>query len=367
MTITAKDIAERLQVSPSAVSLAMNGKPGVSDATRERIMTEAVRMGYSIHKKETLTAVRNIRFVIFLSSRQSLEEDSLAPEILQGIEARAQEYEHNVLVSYFYADGDWATQALNICRDTAGLIVLASGLEEQHIEKARTLLERQKIPVVLVGNTMEFSHVDCVCADNLQGASLAVRHLLEMGHPDAGYLRARPRSDSFEERQAGMLHARRKFGLNDRTLLQYIDVGTTSEQAFRDINAWLAQGGHPLSAYFADTDVIAAAAVRAFSAHGYRVPEDVSVIGFGDLPICTMMDPELTTVRVMREQMGSAAMDRMCCRLHDFQKNGNTAEDGYCRIIISASLVKRDSVARYEIGRAKGCRMNASGAAALQQ
>ena len=85
----------------------------------------------------------------------------------------------------------------------------------------------------------------------------------------------------------GMLHARRKFGLNDRTLLQYIDVGTTSEQAFRDINAWLAQGGHPLSAYFADTDVTAAAAVRAFSAHGYRVPEDVSVIGFGDLPICT--------------------------------------------------------------------------------
>lgn len=358
MTITAKDIAERLQVSPSAVSLAMNGKPGVSEATRERIMTEAVRMGYSTHKREISTAVRNIRFVIFLSGRQSMEENSPAPKILQGIEARAQEYGHNVLVSYFYADGDWATQTLNICRDTAGLIVLASGIDEQHIEKARALLERQEIPVVLVGNTMEFSDVDCVCTDNLQGASLAVRYLLEMGHPDVGYLRAHPRNDSFEDRQAGILHARRKFGMNDRTLLQYIDVGTTSEQTFRDVDAWLAQGGHPLSAYFADTDVIASAAIRAFSAHGYRIPEDLSVIGFGDLPICTMIDPELTTVRVMREQMGSAAMDRMCCRLHDRKKNLSNSETGYCRIIISANLVKRDSVERYESGRARSYRMS---------
>jgi DNA-binding LacI/PurR family transcriptional regulator len=351
MTITAKDIAERLQVSPSAVSLAMNGKPGVSEATRERIMTEAVRMGYSIHKKEISTTARNIRFVIFLSGKPNMEEDTLAPEILQGIESRAQEYGHNVLVSYFYADGDWAAQTLNICRDTAGMIVLASGMEEQHVEKARALLERQEIPVILIGNTMELSDVDCICADNLQGASLAVRHLLEMGHPDVGYLRARPRNDSFEERQAGMLHARRKFGLNDRTLMQYIDVGTTSEQAFRDVGAWLAQGGQPLSAYFADTDVIAAAAVRAFSAHGYRIPEDISVIGFGDLPICTMIDPELTTVRVMREQMGSAAMDRMCCRLHDSHRSPGFSEGSSCRMIISANLVRRDSVARHESGQ----------------
>jgi transcriptional regulator with XRE-family HTH domain len=159
MTITAKDIAERLQVSPSAVSLAMNGKPGVSEATRERIMTEAVRMGYSIHKKEISTTARNIRFVIFLSGKPNMEEDTLAPEILQGIESRAQEYGHNVLVSYFYADGDWAAQTLNICRDTAGMIVLASGMEEQHVEKARALLERQEIPVILIGNTMELSDV----------------------------------------------------------------------------------------------------------------------------------------------------------------------------------------------------------------
>lgn len=348
MTITAKDIAERLQVSPSAVSLAMNGKPGVSDATRERILTEAVRMGYAIHKKELSAGTRNIRFVVFLSGRQSMEEDTLAPEILQGIEARAREYGHNVLVSYFYANEDWAAQALNICRDTAGLIVMASGIEEQHVEKARALLLRQNVPVVLVGSTTEFSDVDCVCADNLQGASLAVRHLLEMGHPEVGYLRARPRNDCFEERQAGVLHARRKLGMNDRTMLQYIDAGTTSEQAFRDVEEWLAQGGQPLSAYFADTDVIAAAAVRAFNAHGYRVPEDVSVVGFGDLPICTMMDPELTTVQVMREQMGSTAMDRMCCRLRDLQRDPAARDCGHSRTILSAALVKRGSVAHYE-------------------
>lgn len=356
MTITAKEIAEKLRVSPSAVSLAMNGKPGVSEVTRERILTEAVRTGYSTHKKEVPSSIRNIRFVIFLAGRQNMEEESLAPEILQGIEARAREYGHNVLVSYFHAGGDWAAQALNICRDTSGLIILAPGVEEQHVEKARTLLERQKIPVVLVGNTTEFPDVDCVSADNLQGASLAVRYLLEMGHPDVGYFRARPRNDSFEERQAGVLHARRRFGMNDRTLLQYVDAGITSEQAYRDICRWLDQGGRPLSAYFADTDILAAAAVRALTSHGYRVPEDVSVVGFGDLPICMMMDPELTTVQVMREQMGVAAIDRLCCRLREEQGDLSGGDPGHCRMIMSARLVKRGSVARYAFGMEKNLR-----------
>lgn len=349
MTITAKDIAEKLNVSPSAVSLAINGKPGVSEETRERILTEAARTGYSVHRRDTPVSTKNIRYVIFQGSGSSIEENSFSSEVLQGIEAKAREYGYNMLVSYFYADGDWAEQTLSICREVSGLIILVNGMEPENMKRARALLLRQKMPKILVNSTATFlSNIDCVSMDNLQGAELAVRYLLDMGHPDVGYLRAKTRTDQVEERQSGVVYARRAFGCSKCSSMQCIDVGTTPEQAFQDLCKWLDHGGQPLSALFADNDVIAAASIRALKSRGYRVPEDVSVVGFGNRPFCTMMEPALTSVRVMKEQMGAVAMELLHRRVCEKGCESAEKQISFCRTIISANLVRRDSVARYQ-------------------
>ena len=351
MEVTAKEIAEKLGISASAVSLAMNGKPGVSIATRERVLAEAVRTGYSVQKKALPAAARNIRYVIFLEGGDTVKETSFYSIVLQGIEEKAKEFGYNVLISYFYSSGDWTDQISTICKDVDGLILLATEIEDRHIEKIYTHgLEKHTVPIVLVDNATSKVDVDCVVSDNLRGAYKAVTYLLDKRHPDVGYLRSKSRIDNFDERQAGVLKARKECGIGKLSPIQSIDVGISSEQAYYDMCAWLDAGGKPLSAFFADNDIIAAACIRALKAKGFRVPEDVSIVGFDDMPICTMIDPTLTTIRVMKEHLGMTAMEI----LHQRILNGDYAltdqRIGVYRTTISTHLVERDSVISYNGG-----------------
>jgi len=348
MEITAKDIAKKLGVSPSAVSLAMNGKPGVSVATREKILAEAVRLGYAVTRKEIPPPAQNIRYVIFLEGGATVKETSFYSIVLQGVEAIAKEKGYNVLISYFYSSGDWTEQIAAVCKDVAGLIILATEMEDRHIEKALMYgADKLNIPMVLVDNATSLVDVDCVVADNLTGAYHAASYLFEKGHPDVGYLRSQERIDSFDERQRGFLKARKAHGIPASVQPMCIDVDIASEKAFYDMCAWLDQGGKPLSAFFADNDIIAAACIRALKAKGYRVPENVSVVGFDDMPVCTMIDPTLTTIRIMKEQMGVTAMNILYQRITERERGTCNWTAGVYRTTISTRLVERESVTKY--------------------
>ncbi len=348
MEITAKDIAERLGISASSVSLAMNGKPGISVATRGKILAEAERMGYTVPKKLPFTSTQNIRYVIFLEGGATVKETLFYTIVLQGIEAKAKEYGYNVLISYFYSDGDWADQISAICSDVSGLIILATEVEDAHIEKAYKYgLEKLNIPIVMVDNATSMVDVDCVVSDNLRGAYRAVSYLFDQGYRDVGYLKSKSRIDNFDERQAGVLKARRERGIGEQVPVQSIDIGISSEQAYEDMCKWLDAGVKPLSALFADNDIIAAACIRALKSRGYRVPEDISIVGFDDMPISTMIDPTLTTIRVMKEQMGMTAMEILHKRILNPDYALTNQRIGVYRMIVSTRLVERDSVIAY--------------------
>ena len=347
MGITAKDIAEKLGVSPSAVSLALNGKPGVSVATRERILAEAIRMGY-ITQKSSAEAVPNIRYVIFLERGDAVRETSFYSIVLQGIEARAKEYGYNVLISYFDTSKDWNEQINVICKDISGLIVLGTEIKDRHIAMAQAHgVGRLDLPLVMVDNATSLVDLDCVVADNRCGAYRAASYLLNKGYPDVGYLRSTVRIDSFDEREAGIIKARREWGLLKKSPTQCVDVGISSEQAFYDMSTWLDQGGKPLPALFADNDIIAASCIRALKSHGYQVPRDVSVVGFDDMPICTMVDPPLTTVHIAKELMGMLAMEILHQRIRDGGRALCDERTDMLRTTISTHLVERESVAPF--------------------
>ena len=345
MGVTAKDIAEKLGISPSAVSLAMNGKPGVSVATRERILAEAVRMGYTMPRSQA-GAVPNIRYVIFLERGDAVKETSFYSIVLQGIEAKAKEYGYNVLISYFDTSRDWTEQIAAVCKDVSGLILLGTEVEGRHLPLAEAAgLYKQPIPMVMVDNPSNLVDIDCVVADNRCGAYRAVSYLLQQGHPDVGYLRSPVRIGSFTERERGLVKARKEHGLT--APLQCVDVGISSEQAFYGMSAWLDRGGKPLSAFFADNDIIAASCIRALKARAYRIPRDVSIVGFDDMPICTMVDPPLTTVHISKELMGMVAMDALHRRIQDGTHALNDVRTGVLRTTVSTHLVLRESVAPY--------------------
>lgn len=388
--ITAKELAKMLGVSPSAVSIALNGREGVSDETRKRILDEAKRLGYKgmrgpYRKKPTAlpgtadtvalpgqtdsanlpgagapnsaalgsgapgsgsVSRGNIRFVIFVDTGMAVNETSFYSFVLKGIEAHAKELGFNVLVSYFETDKDWETQFDVLTQDVNGIIILATEIRDKHIRRYLEMKrQRSDIPLCLVDNATSMVDVDCIVSDNLRGAYRAVRYLLDKGFDDVGYLRSRTRVDSFDEREAGVRKARIEAGISQDKELPVTEVASSSEQAYEDMCRWLEEGGKPQKAYFADNDIIAAACVRALKTYGYRVPEDVSIIGFDNMPLCTLFEPPLTTISVEKELIGRLAMHILAERMHAARSFfGEEHASSYLRITSSAKLIERESV-----------------------
>jgi len=387
--ITAKELAKMLGVSPSAVSIALNGREGVSDETRQRILDEAKRLGYKgmrgPYRKKSASASGmsdgtallgfsdtaalsgqpdaanilgsgvfgsvpvsrgNIRFVIFVDTGMAVNETSFYSFVLKGIEAHAKELGFNVLVSYFETDKDWGAQFDALSQDVNGIIILATEIRDKHIRKYLEMnRQRSDIPLCLVDNATSMVDVDCIVSDNLRGAYRAVRYLLDKGFDDVGYLRSRTRVDSFDEREAGVRKARLEAGIPQDKELPVTEVASSSEQAYQDMCRWLEEGGKPQKAYFADNDIIAAACVRALKTYGYRVPEDVSIIGFDNMPLCTLFEPPLTTISVEKELIGRLAMHILAERMHAARSLfGEEHASSYLRITSSAKLIERESV-----------------------
>lgn len=352
MTITAKELADKLGLSPSAVSLALNDKPGVSEKTRSMVKEAASQYGFtqrSGRKKEPDAVVRSIRYVIFLDSGMAVKETSFYSFVLRGIEETAKQEGYNVLVSYFNADDDWTVQTEAMEQDTSGIIILATELQEEHVKKlvANSAVRRlwERIPVVLVDNATDCVDLDSVQSDNYRGARLAANYLFSRGFKDVGYLRSTTRISCFDKRCDGLMAARLQHGISKDTPLQIINVGSSSDQAFQDMDRYLDLGGKVCPAYFADNDIIAAACIRAMKNHGYRVPEDVSVVGFDDMPLCTLFEPPLTTIGVKKTTIGRFAADLLLQRIKAGQAAlGPKAPDANVRMILSARLVLRESV-----------------------
>ena len=343
MRITAKEIAKMLDVSPSAVSLALNGRPGVSDAMRKLIVNTAAKYNYTVRPSQNpLPAVRNISYVIYVGEGLVVNEVSFHSIVFQGIEAQAKKLGYNVSVSYLYSKQDEEDQMNAILQNTAGVILLGTEFEESSGWLSRYFASRSpNIPIVMVDNMTFHVDIDCICTDNLRGAYKAIEHLISQGHTEIGYFSSIQRILNFDERREGV---RLALAGNAQSRLTVVPVQFSSEKAYRDICLWLEKSRGLPTAFFADSDMIAFGAIRAFHKFGYRIPEDISLIGFDDMPACELVSPPLTTIKVMKELMGSKAMELLHQRIVEGMALPSTERTGVFRTAISTHVKVRRSV-----------------------
>ena len=340
MSVTIKELAEKLNLSPSAISIALNGKPGVSEATRELILAEAERLGYK-QRKSHGDILQNIRFVIFLGDREdAVRETSFYSYVLQGIEDCAKGLGYNVLVSYYKTDEDTSAQLNSLSSNSNGIILLGTAINRSHLpqlEKMRAL----GLPMVMVDNYIEDFPVDCVVSDNARGVYNATKHLLKKGYDSLGYIRSKLTIDNFTLRQKGFNKACRRSEMSKEPV--FIDVGISSQMAFDDMVKWLEAGNIPPRALIADNDVLAAACIRALKSKGYRIPEDVAVIGFDNMPVCAMIDPPLSAIDVNKKMIGWLAMTFLYKRIQDINSGRSARINDALLTYVSANLIERES------------------------
>jgi len=191
------------------------------------------------------------------------------------------------------------------------------------------------LPVVLIDNYFETANIDCVIINNVQGAFLATEYLIRKKHSQPGYLHSSYMITGFEERSDGFYKAIRRNGMS--TSLSIVHrLSPTVEGAYSDMKTLIENGDQLARCYFADNDLIAAGAMRALTEAGYHIPQDISVIGFDDMPMCTYINPPLSTVHVPKQYMGELAVKRLAEII-------NSTSSDPVKIEINTEIIKRKS------------------------
>ena len=245
------------------------------------------------------------------------------------------------MVSYFYSKNKDNEQLEALFNNTAGVILLGTEFHESsHLLDFYFAKQSHTIPLVLLDNETFHFDVDTVTTDNVRGAYRAIEYLIKKGHTNIGYFSSRRRIINFDERLQGVNKAKSDF---KNCSIQTITVDSATEIAYADICAWLNKNETLPTAFFADSDIIAFGAIRAFNQFGYRIPEDISLIGFDDMPACEVVTPPLTTIKVMKEPMGVKAVDilhqRILANLESEKKM-----NWVCRTSLSTTVEERSSV-----------------------
>ena len=336
MKITAKELAAKLNLSAAAVSIALNGKPGVSTETRKLVLETAEKYGYDFTRiSEKKRTSGTVYFCIYKKHGAVVGDTPFFSEVSGGIAEGCKREEYRLKISYLYEDGELAREIEEIqFSDCVGMILLGTEMTGE----ANKHFSHLPFPVILLDTSMEGVSCDCVLMDNVLGAFQAASFLIKHTGKQPGYLHSFYPISNFNEREEGFFKAVHTLGLSASGCVVH-RLPPSVDGACTDMLDLLKKGAPTASAYFADNDWIAIGAVKAFKKMGYRIPEDVSIIGFDDVPFCTVIEPSLTTVHVHKHSMGEIAVSRLVKRLTEH----NTPP---AKIRLGTELVLRRSVMR---------------------
>lgn len=331
-----RKISQLTGFSPATVSNALNMKRGVNKETAERILQVAEELGYSIAGK----GIRSIKFVLFRRDGSIIDDNPFHNYLMEGVQEEASKNGMDtIFVRLNHNDLNYREEVYRLVNDpNSCILLLGTELESGDYELFRSC----KGPIVILDGWCRQGWFDGVAINNADSAGQVVNYLRQRGHREIGYIKGRFRIEAFLRREIGFRQAMLENGLaiNPDWI---VTVGTQTETAYRDMLEWLRKrsGSRLPTAFFVDNDLIAFGAMKALWENEIQIPEDVSLVGFDDLPYCAVSIPPLTTVHVHKHEMGQMAV-RQLLRMME-QKN-----QAHYKMECCTSLIERESVRTIE-------------------
>jgi len=324
---TIKEIAALANVSVATVSRALQRPEVVSEATRLRIQEVVKRQGYTPNALARNLRTARTRLVV------ALLPDIANPffsEVIRGIEQVAHESGYSVLLGETQGSlvREQAYADMVAARQADGIITMSP--------RVPTIPIPGRAPVVNACEYVKDRQVSSVYVDNVAAAAGAVDYLLMLGHREIAFIAGPPSSPICVDREHGFRQALQRAKIAPDPAL-VVSGDFSIEAGERAIELLLSQG-QSFSAVFCSNDEMAIGAMRALGAHGLRVPEDVSVVGFDDIRFARYTSPALTTVAQPKNALGREAMAMLIELLAD-------PEVPPRKRVLSADLVVRGSTA----------------------
>lgn len=317
-----EDIAKLANVSKSAVSLALNGKPGISEETRENIIKIAQESGYITRRRNApIQQDRPLSSLLFLVCANSgivLEQYYQQPffrELIHYIEERCRSKGYSL--QYTSIDMESFEQGIKYIHKenrNSGVILLGTNLSRQQISQ----IADQFPQLVVLDTCYETLPIPFVEINNVMGAYQAGSYLYEIGHREIGYVASNDRIHNFNARKQGFMSALqdRELTIPHNRIFSVAPSILSSQQSMKQqFQLYLQANGHLPTAIFCECDYIAISAIKTLNELGIRVPEDVSVIGFDNITESLVISPELTTIHVEKEKLAHVAVDLLIERI----------------------------------------------------
>lgn len=336
--LTLEEIGKIAGVSRATVSRVINNYPHIRPEVRERVEAIIAETGYQPNMvARSLASDRsNIIGLVIPSGANAVFTDPYFPRLTQGISKAANDLQLTLALFLFHSQEEerGTIETITGTGLIDGLIVTADHKEDSFVPR---LLERE-MPFVLIGRPEKVHILDFVDTDNVIGAITATEHLVRLGYQRIGTLSTN-QNTAGDDRYLGYKNTLEKHGRQvDPHLVAYGDFSVESGYiAMKELLP-----AQP-DAVFITSDTMALGAIRAIREAGLRIPEDIALIGFDDLPPAIQADPSLSTIRQPIQETGRIAVQKLIDKLDNVNYEPSS-------VILPNRLIVRASCGALHLG-----------------
>ena len=310
--MTIRDLAKIAGVSPATVSIALNGKSGISESTRKKIADIAEQYQYYLTpRKKSVKSHAVLLIKIKYSGLFVNSNYDVITNLLNSIEERCRFYGLH-LDTIQVERTDLSSLASSSYHDYSGAIILGTEL----LPSDFSFLDHFPIPFVVVDNPMRYFKSNTVSVNHYENAHRALQYLKENGHTRLGYLKSQQVTENVREREEAFYAIAAKMGMHVCP-----DNCFSLEPSFLGsahmLNQYLEKRTLQVTCMVADNDMISIGATKALIGHGYQVPQDISVLGYDDILYSAVNSPTLSSVHVQKALIGYTTVDLLALSIQE--------------------------------------------------
>lgn len=329
---TIEDVAKKASTSIATVSRVLNNKKGFSEETRQRVLNAIEETGYESNAiAKSLKTNKTHTIGVIIPNISSM----LSNQILNGIEQLANNKDYSVIVSYTYSKSNKVMKSLKTFNEQRvdGILFTSDFLTDEYAE----YINRMNIPVILVATESPKYKFPFVKVNDFEASSYATNYLINKGHRNIGLISG-PQDDPIAgaQRIEGFVSALENANIPlVKTQIAY-NADFSFEDGKRSFEKILTN--HPeITAIFSASDEMAIGALRRAHEMGVKIPEDISLVGYDNIQISSMVWPALSTISQPLEEIGYKATELLI----NMMERKNVDKEG---IYIPFTLIERESV-----------------------
>lgn len=310
-----KDIAKHLGIAVSTVSKGLNNATDISDETKEKVIAAAIELGYiPKHRKHIANQSNQYerKVCIFIEKMDYENREQFGYDLIQGFKqaAEVKNWQVDIIPSNLNAQVQNEYDKFMITNHYSGAFIAGFSMHKNYSRQFNKTI----IPTVLFDNFIRNnSKVGYVGTDCSEGLKLAVNHLYSLGHTKIAFLNGSKNSMVSEERTQAFSDAMHELNIYIDSHL--IESGYYAPDCAKyHVPKFIDYGA---TAIICASDIIASGAISEVQKRGLKVPDDISIIGYDDLPLCLNITPQLTTIRQDRLNLGKSAMMLLECLINN--------------------------------------------------